>query len=94
MFVTINVSLKALLYFVIFSSWLGITMTNYISFPRQNIRYINFHQRKRFNVHRIYYAVEKAINHVEPASKEVNYLSANIDLLQGLVIGQIYTNCI
>ena len=61
---------------------------------RQNIRYINFHQRKCFNMHRIYYAVEKAINHVEPASKEVNYLSANIDLLQGLVIGQIYTNCI
>ena len=79
MFVTINVFLKALLYFVIL---------------RQNIRYINFHQRKCFNMHRIYYAVEKAINHVEPASKEVNYLSANIDLLQGLVIGQIYTNCI
>ena len=69
-------------------------MSNYISFSRQNIRYINFHQGKRFNMHRIYYAVEKAINHVEPASKEVNYLSANIDLLQGLVIGQIYTNCI
>ena len=69
-------------------------MSNYIPFPRQNIRYIDFHQRKRFNMHRIYYAVEKAINHVEPASKEVNYLSANIDLLQGLVIGQIYTNCI
>ena len=60
----------------------------------ESIRYINFHQRKRFNMHRIYYAVEKAINHVEPASKEVNYLSANIDLVQGLVIGQIYTNCI
>ena len=65
-----------------------------MSFLRQNIRYINFHQRKCFNMHRIYYAVEKAINHVEPASKEVNYLSANIDLLQGLVIGQIYANCI
>ena len=83
MFSTIIVSLKTLFYFVTFSS-----------FPRQNIRYINFHQRKRFNMHRIYYAVEKAINHVEPASKEVNYLSANIDLVQGLVIGQIYTNCI
>ena len=87
MFVAINVFLKALFYFVIFRRIKKKNQDRYI-------RYINFHQRKRFNMHRIYYAVEKAINHVEPASKEVNYLSANIDLLQGLVIGQIYTNCI